>query len=262
MVKKREHIHITLTIGIILGFLYGLLLLGPMMENRVIGMSIGIAIGAGLGLSIGAAIDEHFASKRHHSVGWILIVLGMIIIVILVLVSSLSIVPQISEGEAVVITEGFLEQIPESKLLYMAKQGKWWEAQVQIGYETAVLIIDTRDGEIVGLDCPYGYTSIEEFYAYGGDGTGCWKEVPAQLITIEGAFKKVEGVMDPFSCYCSRGGYIDGLPVCFDDVEGGIDCEYISASGYYVEDVHIPARSDPCQKGRMSYLKAVAFSCR
>lgn len=80
---------------------------------------------------------------------------------------------------------------------------------------------------------------------------------------VTGAFRSVKGVMDPLSCYCSNGGYVESpagetLAVCFDNSENISSTDYI-----YIEGVMTTRTIDsngPCPAGTMSYLVVESYS--
>ena len=85
-------------------------------------------------------------------------------------------------------------------------------------------------------------------------------EVPRKAV---GAYRSVQGVMDPLSCYCSNGGYVDSptgetVAVCFDNNQNVGNTDY-----FFIEGVMTTRTIDsngPCPAGTMSYLVAESYS--
>ncbi len=80
---------------------------------------------------------------------------------------------------------------------------------------------------------------------------------------VVGAFKSVKGVMDPLSCYCSNGGYVDSpagetVPVCFDNSQEVFNTDYIFIEG--VMTTRTIESNGACPEGTMSYLVVESYS--
>lgn len=80
---------------------------------------------------------------------------------------------------------------------------------------------------------------------------------------VAGEFRSVKGVMDPLSCYCSNGGYVESpagesLRVCFADNENVQSTDYIFIEG--VMTIRTIDSNGPCPAGTMSYLIVESYS--
>ncbi|XOV66415.1 MAG: hypothetical protein ACFHU9_12385 [Fluviicola sp.] len=80
---------------------------------------------------------------------------------------------------------------------------------------------------------------------------------------IVGAFRSVKGVMDPLSCYCDNGGYVDSpagetLPVCFDDNQNVQSTDYIYIEGTMI--IQSIESNGACPAGTMNYLEVESYS--
>lgn len=76
-------------LGSVIGIVYGLLLLGPAMENVGVGLVIGIAVGTGTGAGIGATIEGKQTplrpqTKREKKLKHTIIALGILLIILTV----------------------------------------------------------------------------------------------------------------------------------------------------------------------------------
>lgn len=81
--------------------------------------------------------------------------------------------------------------------------------------------------------------------------------------TVVGAFKSVRGVMDPLSCYCDNGGYIDSpagehVAVCFNSSEEISSTDFIKVTG--VMTTKTIDSNGPCPAGTKSYLVVESYS--
>jgi hypothetical protein len=81
--------------------------------------------------------------------------------------------------------------------------------------------------------------------------------------TIVGAYRSVKGVMDPLSCYCDNGGYVDSpagetLPVCFDDNQNVQSTDYIFIEGTMI--VQSIESNGVCPAGTMNFLEVESYS--
>lgn len=81
--------------------------------------------------------------------------------------------------------------------------------------------------------------------------------------TVVGAFKSVRGVMDPLSCYCDNGGYIDSpagehVAVCFNSSEDVSSTDFIKVTG--VMTTKTIDANGVCPAGTMSYLVVESYS--
>ena len=80
---------------------------------------------------------------------------------------------------------------------------------------------------------------------------------------VVGAFRSVKGVMDPLSCYCSNGGYVESpagesVPVCFDNNQNVSNTDYIFIEG--VMTTRSIESNGACSEGTMSYLIVESYS--
>lgn len=78
-----------------------------------------------------------------------------------------------------------------------------------------------------------------------------------------GAYRSVQGVMDPLSCYCNNGGYVDSptgetVAVCFDNNQNVGSTDYIFIEG--VMTTRTIDSNGPCPAGTMSYLIVESYS--
>lgn len=80
---------------------------------------------------------------------------------------------------------------------------------------------------------------------------------------VVGAFRSVKGVMDPLSCYCNNGGYVESpagesVPVCFDNNQNVGNTDYIFIEG--VMTTRSIESNGACPEGTMSYLVVESYS--
>ena len=92
------------------------------------------------------------------------------------------------------------------------------------------------------------------------------QSVTKQQESLEGTYESVMGVMDSLSCYCFNGGYLttqDGkeIPICFENDQEEIKCDYVVMEGYYKTKKINPEPTNPCPAGEMSYFNIVSYSC-
>ena len=80
---------------------------------------------------------------------------------------------------------------------------------------------------------------------------------------VVGAFRSVKGVMDPLSCYCSNGGYVESptgetVAVCFDNNQNVPSSDYIYMEGTMTS--RSIESNGACPAGSMSYLVVESYS--
>lgn len=80
---------------------------------------------------------------------------------------------------------------------------------------------------------------------------------------VVGEFRSVRGVMDPLSCYCGNGGYVESpagesVAVCFNDNENVQSTDYIFIEGVMI--TRTIESNGACPAGTMSYLIVESYS--
>jgi hypothetical protein len=87
----------------------------------------------------------------------------------------------------------------------------------------------------------------------------------AEIVTVTGTFKSVQGVMDPLSCYASNGGYVtqsngERVAVSF-TTESEITCASIEVKGNYITKTISSNPNSPCPAGTMKMLEVESYTC-
>lgn len=80
---------------------------------------------------------------------------------------------------------------------------------------------------------------------------------------VVGSFRSVQGVMDPLSCYCSNGGYVESpagevVPVCFDNATEISNTDYIEITGAMT--TRSIEANGACSSGTLSYLVVESYN--
>lgn len=86
-----------------------------------------------------------------------------------------------------------------------------------------------------------------------------------ETVTLTGDYKSMRGVMNPVSCYCGNGGYLntesgEQTPLCFSD-DAKPDCKKIKVTGVYKTVTVTPDPNSPCPGGQMRLLQVTSFTC-
>ncbi len=85
------------------------------------------------------------------------------------------------------------------------------------------------------------------------------EEIPERVV---GAFRSVKGVMDPLSCYCGNGGYVESpagrvVAVCFEDNVDIASRDYIEVTG--VMTTRTIESNGACPAGTKSYMVVESY---
>lgn len=88
------------------------------------------------------------------------------------------------------------------------------------------------------------------------------------LITLEGSYESIKGVMKNLSCYCYDAGYLtfdtdEEVGVCFDEMDGDGPgtCEHLTVKGYFKDVTIDPKPTNPCPAGTKKIFIATSYSC-
>lgn len=81
---------------------------------------------------------------------------------------------------------------------------------------------------------------------------------------ITGKFYDKTGVMDPISCFCFNGGYIETnqskTPICF-ETEITTDCKTIKVTGNFKTKTNNPEPTNSCTVQTKNIFYAKSFEC-
>jgi len=94
----------------------------------------------------------------------------------------------------------------------------------------------------------------------------CRSTPPLKMESHTGTFKSLQGVLNPISCYCGNGGYLQTeegkeIPVCLEENQE-VTCLEITVTGPYVEQKAPEEPTTPCPSGTMTILMVRNFECK